>query len=74
VGDWTVFLLKGVGLMTKDFVFPEEQCTRHYCRMLKMRANYLRQQADLLDQMADEMCKTEEYCISQLEDAMEGRR
>ena len=59
--------------MTQDVKYPEEANTQHYCYLLRMRANYLREQARLLEKQADELMSTICFC-SELEDATNGRR
>jgi hypothetical protein len=61
--------------MSQDFPFPEEKCVEHFCKMLNLRANFLRDQAKLLDSYAEKMLSAADYCEqSQIEDALNGRR
>ena len=55
-----------------DVPYPEEVHSQHWCKLLRMRAEYLRQQAGLLEQMALETEKVEAMCCN--EDALNGRR
>ena len=57
-----------------DIQYPEEVHIQHWCKLLRMRAEYLRQQAALLEQMARETEEVEALCCTEIDDALNGRR